>query len=119
MVTPEEVSKMSGTQKRHRMPYASLVAGLVVAADLPVHEANAAQWQRAAAAQRTRTDQGVERKKRKLADEAKNHQVDRRKKYRREKVTEEFVQKVAAPKAARAAAKAAKAAATPDMIVLH
>ena len=53
---------------------------------------------------------------------AKNHQIDGRKKYRREEVTVEFVQKVAAEKAARAAAKAAKAAQaqapTPDVIVL-
>ena len=119
-VSPEEVAASAGVQKRHRVPYASLVAGLIVAAELPV--ADLARLQKAAATQKVRTEQGVEREKRKQVDKAKNYQIDRRKKYRREKETVEFVQKVAAEKAARAAAKAAKAAQaqapTPDVIVL-
>ena len=120
LVSPEEVAANAGIQKRHRQPYASLMAGLIVAAEVPV--ANLARLQKAVATQKVRTNQGAEREKRKQADKAKNYQIDRRKKYRREKVTVEFVQKVAAEKAARAAAKAAKAAQaqapTPDVIVL-
>ena len=92
---------------------------MIVAAELPV--ADLARLQQAAATQKVRIEQGVERKKRKRADEKKGDQIDRRKKYRREKVTAKFVQKVAAAKAATAAAKAAKAAkaaATPDVVVL-
>ena len=89
---------------------------MIVVAELPV--ADLARLQKAAATQKVRTEQGVERKKRNRADEKKGDQIDRRKKYRREAVTPKFVQKVAAEKAARAAAKAAKAAGMPDVIVL-
>ena len=96
---------------------------MIVAAELPV--ANLARLQKAAATQKVRTEQGVERKKRKCADEKKGDQIDRRKKYRRERETSKFVQKVADAKAAAAAAKAAtsiakaaKAAPTPAVIVL-
>ena len=89
---------------------------MIVAAEVPV--ADLARSPKAAATQKVRTEQGVERKKRNSADEKKGDQIERRKKYRREKVTVEFVQKVAAEKAARAAAKAAKAAGMPDVIVL-
>ena len=67
-----------------------------------------------------RTEQGAERQKRKRADERKGHQIDRRKKYTRERETPEFRQKVADAKKARADAKAAKAAQAqaPDVIVL-
>ena len=93
---------------------------MIVVAEVPV--ADLARLQKAAATQnlgqKVRTEQGVEREKRNQTDKAKNYQIDRRKKYRREKETGEFVQKVAAEKAARAAAKAAKAAGMPDVIVL-
>ena len=105
-VSPEEVAASAGVQKRHRVPYASLVAGLIVAAELPV--ADLARLQKAAATQKVRTEQGVERKKRNSADKKKGDQIDRRKKYREEKVTPKFVQKVADAKKARAAAKVAK-----------
>ena len=77
-VTPEEVAASAGVQKRHRVPSASLVAGLIVVAELPV--ADLARLQKAAATQKVRTEQGVERKKRKCADEKKGAQIDRRKK---------------------------------------
>ena len=67
------------------MPYASLTAGLIVAAALPV--ANLARLQKAVATQKVRTEQGAERQKRKRADERKGHQIDRRKKYTRERDT--------------------------------
>ena len=81
-VTPEEVAASAGVQKRHRVPSASLVAGLIVVAELPV--ADLARLQKAAATQKVRTEQGVERKKRNRADEKKGDQIDRREKYRRE-----------------------------------
>ena len=73
-VTPEEVAASAGVQKRHRVPYASLVAGLIVVAELPV--ADLARLQKAAATQKVRTEQGVERKKRNRADEKKGDQID-------------------------------------------
>ena len=93
---------------------------MIVAAELPV--ANLARLQQAAATHKVSTEQGAERKKRKRADETKGHQIDRGKKYTREKVTPKFVQKVADTKKATATAKAAKAAqaqaSTPAVIVL-
>ena len=93
---------------------------MIVVAELPV--ADRARSQKAAATDKVRTEQGVERKRRNRAEEKKGDQIDRRKKYRREAVTPKFVQSVAVAKAARAATKAAKAvqaqAPTPDVIVL-
>ena len=118
LVCPLEVAKCAGIQKRHRMPYASLTAGLIVAAALPVP--NLARLQKAVAIQKVRTEQGAERQKRKRADERKGHQIDRRKKYTRERERPEFRHKVADAKKARADAKAAKAAQAQaqDVIVL-
>ena len=82
-VTPEEVKRLVAVQKGHRMPYASVVAGLVAAAAVPRGDVEALR--KAAQTQALRRSQKEKREKRKAKDMRKSAQVDRRLKYARQR----------------------------------